>query len=608
MRIFALPEFVRLALRSLCSLVLVGGLAAPVLAQPAAPDQARLLEIGQRIYTQGILADGSRLQGLRFGNALGQGAAVACVACHRPSGLGQVEGGVSVPPIAGNFLYAKPGDKFLVNMDPQISKFFNQAHEPYTEATLNDAIVKGVNNRGQTMSDAMPRYTLGGTDMQALNLYLKQLSVEWSPGVDNGKIRFASVITPEVDPVRRKAVKDMLQLIVRQKNGSTHPAQERRTRHHMTTAAEMILGTERKWELDIWELQGAPETWAAQLEERYRAQPVFALLSGVSQGTWQPVHDFCDRNKVPCWFPSVELPVQTLSPYGFYFSGGVVLEAQALAKHLLAQKPQPARVLQVYRDDAVGRSASAALSQALQGSSIQVQSSVLNPELPAPAALRAALEAADAKAQLMLWLRPDDVAALQTLPPVGNAHYFSGFLGKGERAPVPAAWRANARLIYPYALPEDRTSHLIYFHAWRNLRKIPLVDEALQSEVFFALSFMTDTVSEMLENFHRDYLVERAENMVSRREGGKAEQEVRDRIALGSPGELEKKHGPHKLHESIRVPLQKAVPDKQGTGTTMYPGLSLGPGQRFASKGAYIVGFAEPVGEALRQESDWIVP
>jgi hypothetical protein len=574
-------------------LVLAWGLAAPLLAQPMVPDQARLLEIGQRIYTQGILADGSRLQGMRFGNALGQGAEVACVACHRPSGLGQVEGGVSVPPITGNFLYAKPGDKYLVNMDPQISKFFNQAHAPYTEATLDRAIVEGVNNRGQTMSDAMPRYTLGGTDMQALRLYLKQLSAEWSPGVD---------------PARRQAVKDMLQLIIRQKNGSTHPAQERRTRHHMTSAAELILGTERKWELDIWELQGAPETWGAQLDERYRAQPVFAMLSGVSQSTWQPVHDFCARNNVPCWFPSVELPVQTLSPYAFYFSGGVVLEAQALAKHLLAQQPRPARVLQIYRDDAVGRAAQAALSQALEGSSIKLQSTVLNPDLPAPAALRAAMAAANAKTQLMLWLRPDDVAGLQTLQPVGAAHYFSGLLGKGERAPVPAAWRAKAHLIYPYALPQDRASQLIYFHAWRNLRKIPLVDEALQSEVFFAMNFMTDTLSEMLENFQRDYLLERAEIMLSRREGGKAEQEVRDRIALGSPGELEKKHGPHKLQESTRVPLQPEVRDKQGKGTTLYPGLSLGPGQRFASKGAYIVGFADAAGEALRQESDWIVP
>jgi hypothetical protein len=548
------------------------------------------------------------LQGLRFGNAVGQGAEVACVACHRPSGLGQVEGGTSVPPIAGNFLFGSAADKHLVNMDPRVSKFFNQAHDPYSEASLAQAIVHGVNNRGQAMSDAMPHYALSATELQALSAYLKQLSAQWSPGVSNGSIRFATVITPEVDPVRRQVVKDMLQLIVRQKNGSTHPAQEGRTRHHMTTAAELILGTERKWELDIWELQGAPDSWAAQLQERYQRQPVFALLSGVSQGTWQPVHEFCEREKVPCWFPSVEQPVQTPSQYAFYFSGGVTLEAQVLARHLLAQQPRPKRVLQIYRDGATGHAASLALSQALRGSSITVESRVLDADAPATPALRAALEATRADTVLMLWLRAGDVAALEPLQAVGAARYFSALLAQAERAPVPLAWRANSHLIYPYAMPENRTTQLIYFHAWRNLRKIPLVDEALQSEVFFAMNFMTDTVSDMLENFYRDYLVERAESMLSRREGGKAEQEARDRTALGAPGELEKKHGSNKLHASTRVPLQQPVRDSQGQGTTLYPHLSLGSGQRFASKGAYIVRFANPTGDTLLQESDWIVP
>jgi hypothetical protein len=265
-------------------------------------------------------------------------------------------------------------------------------------------------------------------------------------------------------------------------------------------------------------------------------------------------------------------------------------------------------VLQIYRDEATGRAASQALSRALSGSGIAVESRVLDADAPATPALRAALAASSADTVLMLWLRAGDVAALEPLPPAGAARYFSALLAQGEQAPLPAAWRPHSYLIYPYAMPEDRTTQLIYFHAWRNLRKIPLVDEALQSEVFFAMGFMTDTVSDMLENFYRDYLVERAESMLSRREGGKAEQEARDRTALGGPGELEKKHGSNKLHASTRVPLQQTLRDGQGQGTTLYPHLSLGSGQRLASKGAYIVRFANPTGDALLQESDWIVP
>jgi hypothetical protein len=219
----------------------------------------------------------------------------------------------------------------------------------------------------------------------------------------------------------------------------------------------------------------------------------------------------------------------------------------------------------------------------------------------------------------MFWLRPDDVQALGQFEPVGAQRYFSAVLAKSERAPLATKWRANSHLIYPYELPERRAVQLTYFNAWRNLRKIELVDEALQSEVFFALNFMTDTLSDMLENYYRDYLVERAESMISRREGGKAEQETRDRVMLGKPGELERKHGlgamagmsdlPNRMDESVRVPIrdQKAAESKS-LGTTMYPHLSLAPGQRLASKGAYIVRFANDSGTQLVSESELIVP
>jgi mono/diheme cytochrome c family protein len=597
-----------LLLRIIAGLGLVLSLSAPVWAQSTAASNAEQLEIGRRIYNDGVLADGRPLQGLRFGNAPGQGAEVACVACHRPSGLGQVEGGTSVPPIAGNFLFATAADKRLVNMDPRVSKLFNQAHDPYTQASLTHAIVNGTNNRGQEMSAAMPRYPMTASEVQALTVYLKQLSAHWSPGVSNDSIRFATVITPEVSVERRQVIKNMMQLIVRQKNASTRMAHEDRTRHHMTTAAEMILGTERKWDLDFWELQGSADTWAAQLDQRYRQQPVFALLSGVSDVSWQPVHDFCEREQVPCWFPTLDSAVPAPSKYAFYFSAGVTLEAQVLAQQLRVQQPRPKRVLQIYRDEVSGQAADQALSQALSGSGLAVSSRAMSPDLPPAKALRAALDKVSAETVLVFWLRPQDVAALEQIPPVGAKSYFSAVLAKAEQAPLAAAWRSKSSLVYPYELPEKRASHLIYFHAWRNLRKIPLVDETLQSEVFFAMNFMTDTVSDMLENFYRDYLVERAENMLSRREGSKAEQEVRDRVALGAPGELEKKHGSNKVHASMRVPLQKQQGKDDGKGTTMYPHLSLGSGQRLASKGAYIVRFANPTGDMLLQESDWIVP
>ena len=582
----------------------------PVVALAQAPvsGPADELELGRRIYEQGVLSSGE-LRGTRAGRAPVTGADAACVNCHRRSGMGQVEGDVAVQPITGNFLFAQRGDKRIATMDPHVSKNFNQTHEPFTDATLAAAINGGVSIHGRAMNTLMPRYNLNKLELKALTVYLRQLSAQWSPGVSATHIRFATVITPDVDPVRRRVMIDMMRTIFRQKNSSTVTPMQGRTRHHMVSAAEMILGTERNWSLDVWELQGAPETWGEQLAARYRSQPVFALLSGVSSSTWQPVHDFCARERVPCWFPSVDAPATHQSPYVFYFSGGVALESAALAHHLLSQNELPRRVVQVYRDGEVGRSAAQALTLALGGSGITVADQVLQSDLAGPDALRLALAGVKPDDVLMFWLRPDDVAALGAIAPVRAKSYFSGLLAKGERAPLPINWRAQSSLVYPYELPENRSKNLETFHVWLNTGKIGLVDEALQSEIFFALNFMTDTLAEMLDNIYRDYLVERAETMLSIREGIKTEQEARDRVVLGRTGDLLKKYGASTIQESARIQINSQHGSSvKSQGTTLYPHLSLAPDQRFASKGAYIVRFANESGNQLLAESALIIP
>ncbi|MGC2164757.1 MAG: hypothetical protein WA632_01945, partial [Gallionella sp.] len=209
------------------------------------------------------------------------------------------------------------------------------------------------------------------------------------------------------------------------------------------------------------------------------------------------------------------------------------------------------------------------------------------------------------------WLRQDDIALLSKLEPArGVINYFSSRLANAEHVPLSPAWKANSHLVYLYELPSKRETNLIYFHTWINLHKFPLVDEAMQSEVFFALNYMTDTTAEMLNNLYRDYLVERAETMINKREGTKAAQETRDRIYLGKPGDLIRKHGALTAEEDVRVPIAAHTNSTAiiSHGTTIYPHLSLGPGQRFSSKGGYIVRFADSSSEQLVQESSWIVP
>ena len=594
-----------------CILAFVLAMGMPWLAIAQNPllTSADALELGHRIYDQGIRADGSALTGRRVDGTQVSGVAAACVNCHRRSGMGQVEGNTLVPPINGTYLYAPEGDKPVATMDPHVSKMFNEAHPPYTAEAFASAVRNGVNNRGRTMKVLMPHFELNAVELNSLSAYLKQLSSQWSPGVTLTNIHFATVITPDVDPIRRKSFVDMMRRIVRQKNGSTVTAKQDRSRHHMISAAEMMLGTERTWTLDIWELQGAPETWDAQLRQHYSAKPAFALLSGLSDATWQPVHDFCDQNQVPCWFPSVDVPPSGFSNYDLYFSAGVKLESEVLARHLRDSQQSPKSLVQIYRNGVAATAAAETLKSALAGSATVTKALILRSDLAPLEALHQAIAELKPADSAMFWLGQDDLKLLNQLAPQAEKNYFSMRLAKGGLENLNQAWKARAHVIYPYELPVLRAKNLDYFRSWMGMSKLALVDESMQSEVFFAMNFMTDTLSEMLNNLYSDYLVERAENMLGKREGAKSEQETRDRVVLGREGDLLRKLGTMTMTDAarIQIPAQGGAFAKS-VGTTMYPNLNLAPDQRFAAKGGYIVRFGNGSENSLIAESELIVP
>lgn len=588
-------------------LAVLAGTGFGVAAQPTPIDAADAIALGRSIYERGLGQSGASISGLREGQRV-SGTDVACVSCHRSSGLGQVEADILIPPIAGNFLYAKRSDKRLVNMDPRVSKFFNQAHDPYDDASLARAVREGVNVSGRDMSTVMPRFALNDTEMAGVQAYLKQLSLDWSPGVTVDHIHLATVITPDVDAPRRQAFIGMMQAIVRQKNGSTVLAtQQKRTRHHMVSAAELVLGTERTWDLDIWELQGAPETWDAQLQARYQQNPPFALVSGLGAGNWRPVHDFCNQARVPCWFPSVPVPGGAGGSHTVYFSGGVKLEAAILAKHLRAETKPPKYVVQIIRDGFTDASAAQAFTEAMAGSGVALQLRTVPKGMSMAQAVPALLKGLGPAAVPVFWLPAEDVAALAAVRPPAQTSYFSGLLGHAADQPLPAAWQPRAQWIYLYALPEHRARNLDYFNLWIASKGLPVVDLAMQSEVFFAMGFLTDTLADMMDNLYRDYLVERAETMLSQREGVKSEQETRDRLFLGRAGDLEKKHGEKTIDVAARIAVPGATEGSTANhGTTLYANLSLAAGQRYASKGGYVV--RPGAGTAVHAVSPMIFP
>jgi hypothetical protein len=259
-------------------------------------------------------------------NVVLSGAEAACVNCHRRSGLGGSEGQNPIRPIVGRLLFTASQTEFARRR--AVAGGAAEARPAYTRASLARALREGVDPGGRRLDALMPRYALGDDEIDQLYAYLAGLSAAAAPGVSDREIHFATIIAPGVDAERRRAQLDVLQAFFRDKNGNTRKEARRRD-----AGSEQMYLAYRTWVLHVWELDGAPETWHDQLAAHYREQPVFAVIGGLGSGSWQPVHAFCEGTGVPCVLPDVDYPVAAgAGYYALYFSRGIALEADVLAK------------------------------------------------------------------------------------------------------------------------------------------------------------------------------------------------------------------------------------------------------------------------------------
>src|SRR6266403_4878844 len=87
---------------------------------------------GETLSRRGLLPSGEPVQATREAGATVQGADAACVSCHRRSGLGSTEGRISIPPIAGPYLFV-PRAKSLQELGLPFVDTARLEHEPYTD-------------------------------------------------------------------------------------------------------------------------------------------------------------------------------------------------------------------------------------------------------------------------------------------------------------------------------------------------------------------------------------------------------------------------------------------------------------------------------------------
>jgi len=505
----------RLALTGAC--LMVG------LAPPDAGATTRAERDGQSIYLRGLLGSGGPLEGARKGGVVTTGADAACVNCHQRSGLGSLEGSLSIPPVTGDYLFHSRAHDASQPVLPYVQSLRGN-RDPYTEATLARAIREGIDSEGRPLSYLMPRFALGDEDMAALIDYLKKLSVRQVPGVTDTVLHFATVITPDADPVKRRGMLDVLEHFFAEKNSFPFKPTPRMWTSGKTQYSKSMYMANRHWQLHVWELTGPANGWRAQLDKHLAEEPVYAVLSGLAGSNWAPVHEFCEQNAIPCLWPNVEVPVVAERDfYPMYFSKGVLLETELIARTILGPNNHPTvgAVEQVYRAGDSGEPAAKDLAAQLKGHGVTVHATVLPAGargFPVTAALRkAALRTNERGQALVLWLRPADIAALGDVPAGGATVYLSGLMGGLEQAPLPASWRANAFMTYPFDLPDKRGVRLDYPLGWFSFRHIPVVAEQVQADTYLACSLLADVLNRMADNFVRPYLIEQLQSMLEHR-------------------------------------------------------------------------------------------
>lgn len=528
---------------------------------------AESIELGRRIYQEGILPSGEPLKAIVQGDIEVDGPQLNCMSCHQRSGLGSAEGQIVIPPISGQVLHQpRYRGRWEFNYDLVIGP---NPRPAYTDETLFQVVASGVDAAGRQLDPLMPRYELDAENYSYLVAYLKTLSSRTAPGIEEKHIHFASVIAEDIDPLRRQAMEDVFKVFLNDKNHGYRF--EHAKSRNPTFIKERKQRAFREWVIHQWILEGPAETWSTQLQEYYRQRPVFALLSGLADQSWQPIHDFCEQQQMPCIFPNTDLPVISDSDfYTVYFSKGMTLEAQILAKYLSRQRTSDADIIQVYRtDDAHGSTAAAALREHLPAS-LSDYAIAAKTEL-ADDFWENVTVSEDATARqrqriLVLWLKPDDLKHLLTvtLPDKLAAVekiYLSSSLSSEMMADIPMAWRDKINFVHPFALPKPRSQGVIRTTAWLKAKKVPVSHVRVQANALAALTISNAALLHMVDYFSRDYFLEKLE------------------------------HGADDF-----------------LTTAVYNRFSLGLGQRFASKGAYITRLTDEQPPAMEPVSDWIIP
>lgn len=493
-----------------------------------------LREAGEAIYRNGVRQDGSALRAIVRSDVNVTAQRFACASCHRRSGLGTSEGRVRTPPIAGPQLFSERAAPI--------------ARPAYDDDSLRIALTRGIGADGRMLDPLMPRYDVRAGDVRALSAYLRILGSEPAPGVSEEAIRLVTIVSDSTPPQRRAALLQVIERYVENKNAGSRRESARAAAAKRHAFGERRDRAFRRWTWMVWELRGPETRWPEQLEALYADAAPFAVLSGSTGDSWAVVSEFCEQKSLPCVLPLAEVTGRGDADfYSLYFSASAELEARVAALDFERNPPSRSnRLLLVHTDDARGHAAARSWRAGLAPSDSRSLSVRVIPSAHVVSAAEwQGLLARERPDVLMAWLPEAALAALANPNAAPDFQplrvYTLASLSDWAGIELPHALREAVRHIYPYRLPQSGRSQFPREQVWLQRQGLGGLHRETAVRALFACHALGEGLADIGANFSQDYLLESLEHVLDGTEMN-----------------------------------------------TIFPHTSLGPGQRYLSRGAYV--------------------
>ncbi len=497
---------------------------------------------GKRVYREGILPGGALLSARLEGGGELTGARAACANCHRRSGMGSTEGGMLVPPVTVEALFQPT----LPRQADLFGKLFEEGQPSPFRARISGATFRPAYD-DRTLANALRN----GTDPTGRRLDPAMPRYQLSDEDAAQLISYLKSLTcagaPGVDNSTihfATVLSDGVDPKVSQSMLAVMSAWV--TRRNVETRNDLSKQGRNAWYKD--DFYRAYREWKLDVWKLEGPRETWsAQLDSFYQK--QPIFAVIGGAIVGSWKPVGDFCARTGTPC--LFPETLFPDTSPNSNYTIYLSkglPGEAEALAIYlrTQGTVSVTQVYRLTEPAQAFRAAFRGTVHDvPVAPRQALTAAFWNSLGTTGTLVLWLDDADLSALKTEAPI----YGSANLTAGRSFP-------NAFLTWPYALPTEPSQDISRVRGWLLARQVPKGIERVELDTWFTMALLDYSLEHMVENFSQDYLIETIENEAE--------------TAL-NPG--------------------------------VFPRLTLGPGQRFASKGAYIVD-----ANGLKPESGWIVP